>query len=95
MKNICPICFFDGLYEPPYNSRGSGSYEICPCCGFQFGYDDYPDKEKQIKEWRQRWVLSGYPWFSPRRNPPAGWTPTEQLKAFLNPDTESDTSNSQ
>ncbi len=37
MKNICPVCKFDGLLNPAYDNRGVGSDEVCPCCGFQFG----------------------------------------------------------
>ncbi len=80
MKNICPICFYDGLFDPPYDSDGSGSDEICPCCGFQFGYDDFPNKEEQIQEWRQKWISNGYPWFSNGRKRPADWDPIEQLR---------------
>ena len=80
MKNICPICNYDGLYEPPYDGRGVGSDEICPCCGFQFGCDDYPDKEKQIKQWRDKWIQEGCRWFSTGRKPPLGWKAKKQLK---------------
>lgn len=82
MKNICPICFYDGLFEPPYNSHGYGSYEICPCCGFEFGYDDYPNKEEQIMKWRKKWIADGYPWFSPE-DKPVDWNLPEQFKESL------------
>ena len=52
MINVCPVCNYNGLYHPPYNQDGDGSYEICPCCGFQLGYDDFPDKEECYKRWR-------------------------------------------
>lgn len=45
MMYTCPVCNYNELDEPPYNTHGYGSDEICPCCVFQFGYDDYPDKE--------------------------------------------------
>lgn len=41
MKYICPVCGFKGLTEPAYDDQGNHSYEICSCCGFQFGFDDY------------------------------------------------------
>lgn len=41
MKHTCPVCGFKGLAEPPYDHEGNHSHEICPCCGFQFGFDDY------------------------------------------------------
>lgn len=69
MKNICPICNYDGLYEPPYDEDGIGSYEICLCCGLQFGYDDFPNKDELIKLWRQKWIDGGRKWFSKCRKP--------------------------
>ncbi len=70
-KNTCPVCGYDGLYEPPYNEKGSGSYEICPCCGFQFGYDDFPyeEREQLFAQWRERWKNGGKKWFSTVRRP--------------------------
>lgn len=69
MNNICPVCDYNGLFEPPYDANGVGSDEICPCCGFQFGCDDYPDKEAQIVLWRESWIKKGKPWFSNVRRP--------------------------
>lgn len=48
MNNTCPICFYTALFDPPYDVNGYGSDEICPCCGFHFGYDDFPDKESVL-----------------------------------------------
>lgn len=45
MKNICPVCGFDGLDFKPYDEKGFGTFEICPCCGFEFGCDDFPIKK--------------------------------------------------
>ncbi|MEE1282610.1 MAG: hypothetical protein UHK60_10260 [Acutalibacteraceae bacterium] len=64
MKNICPVCYYDELFEPPYNDQGIGSDEICPCCGFQFGCDDFPNRNEQIKLWRKNWIDGGCKWFS-------------------------------
>lgn len=71
----CPVCGYNGLEEPPYDENGYGAYEICPCCGFQFGLDDDPDKEQGIAEWRRNWVEQGCPWFSKSTRPPDGWKP--------------------
>ena len=42
--------------SPPFNESGEGSYDICPCCGFQFGLDDFPYEggEGPVAEWRGR-----------------------------------------
>ncbi len=75
--NTCPICDFSGLYEPPYNRFGNGSDEICPCCGFQFGLDDYgfENKEEAFDKWRRKWVRKGCHWFSNFRHQPKDWNP--------------------
>lgn len=75
----CPICNYKGLYEPPYNAEGYGSYEICPCCGFEFGCDDYPEKEEAQLTWRKKWIDSGLIWFSNSRTHPEGWDGEKQL----------------
>lgn len=80
MEYTCPVCNYKGLYEAPYNTDGYGSDEICPCCGFQFGYDDYPNKIEGQKKWRLNWINSGYPWFSKSRLAPNGWDGKKQLE---------------
>lgn len=67
MKHRCPVCGYEGLFEEPYDERGVGSDEICPCCGFQFGYDDFPDKKVGIENWRKKWIREGCKWFSDSR----------------------------
>jgi rubrerythrin len=37
---VCPVCGFPDLTEQPRYADGGSSDEICPSCGFQFGYDD-------------------------------------------------------
>lgn len=48
MKNTCLVWGFDELYEQPYDKRGEPSDEICPCCGFHFGFDDDVDDKETI-----------------------------------------------
>jgi len=75
MEFTCPVCFYNGLYAPPYDRRGVPSDEICPCCGFHFGYDDLgPDKDIYSK-WRLKWIEGGRTWFSRSRMPPENWDP--------------------
>lgn len=81
MKYLCPVCRYGGLYEAPYDEAGTGSDGICPCCGFHFGYDDYPDKQRQIEAWRKSWLEKGAPWFSKHRKAPEGWDGKKQFSA--------------
>lgn len=76
--NVCPVCKYDDLFEQPYNEKGVGSDEICPCCGFQFGYDDYPNKSEAYLKWRRDWINNGCKWFSKSRLPPKGWSANKQ-----------------
>lgn len=76
---ICPVCGYDGLYSPPRSSSGGASYEICPCCGFQFGVSD-DDEGFTYDQWRKRWVDNGMDWYSSSRPKPNGWDPKQQLQ---------------
>jgi hypothetical protein len=77
MSFLCPVCAYPNLYGPPHNAEGGGSDEICPYCGFQFGYDD--DSELiRYSEWREKWIALGSKWFSNGRPPPENWDPARQ-----------------
>lgn len=67
MKHQCPVCGYAMPYAPE-------DYNICPCCGTEFGNDDSP---WTIQELRNRWVAAGAPWFF--RTSPVGWNPWAQL----------------
>ncbi|GAA0386025.1 hypothetical protein [Paenibacillus motobuensis] len=55
--------------------------EICPCCGFHFGFnDDGVNKEDSYYRWREKWVADGCIWFSKSRRPHDTWNPVVQLK---------------
>src|SRR3990172_820952 len=60
---VCPVCGFPNLTEQPRHADGGASDEICPSCGFQFGYDD-DDRGIGFEEWRQDWIKRGMPWSS-------------------------------
>lgn len=80
----CPVCGFAPLDEAPYTPDGGESYEICSCCGFQYGHTD-DDRHVTFDEWRSRWVSNAMPWDTAGGTPaPAGWDPSRQL-ASLHP----------
>jgi len=74
-RYTCPVCGFDGLDEDPSEC----SYEICSCCGFQFGVSD-DDRGFTYESWRKRWIEGGMLWWSTSRLPPCGWDPVAQLR---------------
>lgn len=77
-KHVCPVCGWPGLSEAPRSASGGGSYEICPCCGFQFGVSD-DDEGITDAEWRVRWIKAGMPWTSKAQPAPARWSAPRQL----------------
>lgn len=60
--NYCPVCGYEG----PEGSRApyigdEPSFDICPCCGFQYGVTDDIEQET-FESWRLKWVESGAKW---------------------------------
>jgi len=78
LRYTCPVCSFDQLNEPPFNKNNEPSYEICPCCGFEFGFNG-DNNQHTYNEYRKQWVKDGAVWFMPQQRP-AGWKLEKQLK---------------
>ena len=74
---LCPVCFFPDLEQPPRD------FSICPCCGTEFGVDDYSPRgissEVIYRELRWEWLERGGPWFDPETPQPNGWNGFEQI----------------
>lgn len=84
----CPVCGYPGLLEPPYSPSGGGSYEICPSCGFEYGFTD-GDSHYTFESWRERWVAEGMPWHSEWIEPrPQDWDPKAQLDRLRDGNTD-------
>ncbi|MGF6226181.1 hypothetical protein QFZ27_000136 [Inquilinus ginsengisoli] len=75
MSFACPVCGFPGLEGAPYDKHGCASFDICPCCGIEFGYDDATTSHLEL---RMRWIAGGKRWWSDR-GPPRGWDADRQL----------------
>jgi hypothetical protein len=78
MRHTCLICGWPELQAPPRNKEGVASFEICPCCGFEFGFDD-DDQGVTYEQARRRWFAHGMTWWSKSRPAPNGWNPSLQL----------------
>ncbi|WP_040214192.1 hypothetical protein [Clostridium polynesiense] len=74
---ICPVCGYDKLREEPYDNDGNPSYEICNCCGFEFGYDD-SSEGRNFETYRKRWIEKGASWFNLKARP-VEWDLEKQL----------------
>ncbi len=73
---VCRVC--GRRHEtPPWGHDGiSPSYEICPCCGVEFGYDDAT--RPAVLRHRALWRKADYGWSDPILCPP-GWRAVDQI----------------
>ena len=51
-------------------------FQICPCCGTEFEYDDATLSHAEL---RSAWIRNGAEWHSRVVHPPLGWNPSMQL----------------
>ena len=68
--------------SPPYETKyGQPSYDVCVCCGFEFGSDDNPGTSiaSTFESYLVDWKHTGCPWFEPDRRP-SGWDLDTQLR---------------
>jgi hypothetical protein len=80
MNYICPVCGFDKLVSPPSDEKGNESYDICSCCGFEYGVDDFNyGLVNAFEKYRRDWVDNGAEWFYPSFRP-INWNIDKQLK---------------
>lgn len=78
MKYVYPVCGYDELTEQPYDAAKNSSYEICSCCGYEFGFDDFSE-HINFEDYRRQWIAEGAQWFSPDRKR-LHWDLKKQLK---------------
>ena len=73
----CPVCGYDdiGIYKSYEELRCS--YDICDCCGCEYGYDD---NESHY----DKWVNNGCKWFD-KKEKPEGWALELQIKNQIRP----------
>lgn len=72
----CRVC---GLFieDKPWGEDGNcPTYEYCPCCGVEFGYQDYT--VESTKEFRKKWIENGAKWDSLEEKP-ENWDLEKQL----------------
>lgn len=74
---MCPVCGYADLSEPAYDDDGCASFEICPSCGTEFGYDD---ANKSVETLRQEWLAGGARRWSKEVHLPVDWSGVKQLE---------------
>ena len=73
----CRVC---GCYSEdfPWGEDGkSPTYQLCPCCGIQFGKEDIT--LASIKGYRAEWISKGGEWFA-KNDKPEHWDLEAQMK---------------
>ena len=70
-----------GLTPPYADHFGLASYEVCHCCGFEFGNDDDPGTAagESFEQFLTDWVSDGCKWFQPDERPD-DWDLERQLR---------------
>ena len=72
----CKVCGCQLDYLPWGEDGKTPSFDICPCCGVEFGNEDYT--EESIKKYREKWINGGAHWFDTKLRP-SNWSLQEQL----------------
>jgi hypothetical protein len=76
-KHHCRVCGLD-IESDPWRENGEApTYEICPCCGVEFGNEDY--NLQSVRDYRTKWLGNGAKWFE-RMEKPDNWDLEEQMK---------------
>jgi hypothetical protein len=71
LKNNCRVCGLQ-LIEPPWGDDDqTPSWDICSCCGTEFGYEDCT--VSSVKKRREEWLALGAKW-ADKKMKPTNWT---------------------
>lgn len=73
----CQVCGLNQGFKPWGDQGDLPTFDICGCCGVQFGYEDCT--LEGIKEFREKWLREGGNWFSFKEKP-QNWSLKEQMK---------------
>ncbi len=73
---MCRVCGAEQLDLPWGEDGETPTYNICACCGVEFGYEDYT--LIALKNYRIMWVNKGANWFC-KKEKPDNWVLEEQL----------------
>ena len=73
----CRVCGLSRGYEPWGEDGNTPIFEICNCCGAEFGYHDF--NLEATKSYRKTWLERKNKWFEPKKMP-LNWSLEEQLK---------------
>ena len=73
----CRVCGYLSDTAPWGDDGKSPTYEICPCCGVEYGYED--SSIVGIKKYREEWIAAGADW-KDKKSKPENWSWEDQLE---------------
>jgi hypothetical protein len=78
IKNLaCRVCG-NIQSDPPWGEDGQcPTYDICDCCGVEFGYGDCT--LEATKAFRKKWLSAGANWKYPNEKP-SDWSLEKQME---------------
>jgi hypothetical protein len=74
-EHACRVCGRHHEDKPWGGDGASPTFDICDCCGVEFGYED--STLEAVKKYRAAWIAEGCTWFRPK-DKPSGWTWEQQ-----------------
>ncbi|MCB2410565.1 hypothetical protein [Hymenobacter lucidus] len=74
---FCRVCGFEDNDEPYGHNGDLPSFEYCPCCGVQHGYEDC--LPEAAAAYRKNWLATGATFEMPKFRP-ASWNLAAQLR---------------
>lgn len=75
-SHYCRVCGYDPGY-PTWGDEGElPTFDICACCGVEWGYEDSSDASAE--QYRERWLRAGAVW-ADRSLPNDGLTVEQRL----------------
>lgn len=85
----CPVCGYPDQIEADLDTQWQAlvsSYDICSCCGTEFGLDvrgaSLEAVKQSIHRRRAEWISEGHPWFFKQESPPKSWDWRAQLRTI-------------
>lgn len=76
--SVCRVCgLFTKNYFPWGLDGATPTYDICACCGVEFGYED--SSVNSVRGYRTKWIADGAKWWDHGQKP-GGWNVDDQLK---------------
>lgn len=76
-KHNCRVCGLSATDLPWGEDEKTPTYEICSCCGVEFGNEDYTVESTIC--YRNKWIEEGMAWFWPK-DKPVKWNKGKQFK---------------